>query len=99
MIRHIPVSISSAGDSTLVSSEAGLPIRVREWLLVAGTPTTVTFLSGSTPLTGPLTLVAGGGVQQSERAGGHFVTSPGESLVLRSSVAAVVGGHLVIEIG
>lgn len=98
MITHVAVNVSTLGDTTLVAAQAGKVIRVREWLLVAGGATAASFVGGTTPLTGPMTFVAGGGAQQIDRDLGHFSTRAGEALILRQTAAVQIGGHLIVDI-
>lgn len=90
---------ASAGNTTLVSSQASKKIRVLEFSLTATATLDVQFLSGapsSANLSGPLHANGNGwGIVKNFSPVGLFQSNSSEGLVLNLSAASSVGGSLV----
>ncbi|VTS03300.1 hypothetical protein [Tuwongella immobilis] len=104
-MKNAPISCSASGDNVVVASPGpGRSIRVLGYVLVAGGSVIVTWKRGSTPLSGGMSLIAGGPVSAPiapVMAGGipaQFETAAGEALVLHLASAVAVGGHILYEI-
>lgn len=86
------IDISSSGANTVIAGAAGKRIAVYGIDLVPTTSTTVQLKSGSTALTGPMTLAAPyvKGLLQTGPA--YWVTNAGDALVITLGGAVQTGG-------
>lgn len=57
-----PVSVTSAGNNTIIAVGGGNGIVIRQLILQSSALTTVTFKAGSVALSGPMAFAAGGGL-------------------------------------
>jgi hypothetical protein len=102
-MKFAKIDISTTGDSTIVAAVDGVKIRVITYVVSSDINTKIKFKSASTDLTGPMSvgaytnifngntdLMPGGLV-------GVLETQPGEALIISSTVAAAVGGHIVYK--
>lgn len=102
-MKFAKIDISASGDTTIVAAVDGVKIRVITYIVASDTNTKFKFKSASTDLTGPMSvgaysnifngntdLIPGGLI-------GVLETQPGEALVLSSTVAAAIGGHIVYK--
>lgn len=102
-MNYAKVDISTSGDSTIVAAVADRKIRVLTYVLATDTNTKLKFKSESTDLTGPISLGAYTNIfnGNTDLTPGGLIgvleTQPGEALILNSSVAAAVGGHIVYK--
>lgn len=93
--RHATINVSSAGDNHIVAAAPGQRIAVYELLLWNAQQNTLQLKDGHTPLTGPLTnFPAQTGLLLNFSGSPHFVTSPGQPLVLNLSEAKQVSGYV-----
>ncbi len=90
--QNVAVTPTGTGDQTVITGVAGKQIRVTAYVLVASAATVVTFKSGSTALSGPISLAINGGVSASD-TDYLFETASGADLVINQSVDGV-DGHL-----
>jgi len=89
------INYSTTGDKTVIAAVADQRIVVTGALVVCGAAVTLTFKSGSTAITGPMTFAAGGGFGRDARPDSYlFRTEAGQALVLNLSADAAVGGCL-----
>ena len=89
------INYSTSGDKTVIAAVAGKRIVVTGGLIVCGAAVTLTFKSGSTAITGPMTFAAGGGFGRDARPDSYlFRTEAGQALILNLSADAAVGGCL-----
>lgn len=102
-MNYAKVDISASGDSTIVAAVTDRKIRVLTYLLATDTNTKIKFKSASTDLTGPMSLGAYTNIfnGNTDLMPGGLIgvleTQPGEALVLNSTVAAALGGHIVYK--
>jgi len=90
---------SASGNTAVVSAVEGMKIRVLGYTVVGAGAVNVKFKSGSTDLTGVLTIAgAGGGLTPGPSGLGHFETAKSEALNINLSDAVVVGGHLTYQL-
>lgn len=90
-----PISFSTSGDNTIVSSTTGKQIRVLRLSLVCAGVTVLTWKSSvAGAISGPMSFVANTGISEPFCPKGLMQTAVGESLVLNSSQAVSVGGTL-----
>lgn len=95
LLQTAPINVATAGDATIVPAVAGKRIKVVGYVLVAGGSVSVTWKSNATPLSGPLSLAANGGVSAHAAPPGFVLrTNRGEGLVLNLSGSVQVGGHI-----
>lgn len=95
--HRFPLSIATTGGTTvLVSGVTGRSIEVDNYTVVASGATGVRFLSGSTNITGPMSLAANGSVSANTDNGYLMKTASGESLSIAST--STVSGHLSYRI-
>ena len=89
------IHYTTSGDKTVIAAAVGKRIVVTGALVVCGAAVTLTFKSGSTAITGPMTFAAGGGFGRDARPDSYlFRTDAGQALVLNLSADAAVGGCL-----
>lgn len=102
-MNYAKVDVSASGDSTVVAAVSGRKIRVLTYVLASDTNTKIKFKSDTTDLTGPMALGAYSNIfnGNTDLTPGGLIgvleTAPGEALVLNSTVAAAVGGHIVYK--
>jgi hypothetical protein len=102
-MRFAKIDISASGDSTIVAAVDGLKIRVITYVVASDINTKLKFKSSSTDLTGPMSVGAYSNIYNGNTdlmpGGliGVLETQPGEALILNSTVAAAVGGHIVYK--
>lgn len=90
-----PISISSAGDTTIIDNtkllDSGAPVALEILAigLVTAADVNLTFKNGTTALTGPMPLRE---MLLERGAYPHFTVSPGQDFVITASAAIVVGG-------
>lgn len=85
------VNFSAAGNTSLVVAPSGLTTKTHKLLLVVGGATTLTIQDGSTALTGPIPLGAGGSIVLDYSSEPWFSTS---SFTLNSTNAVQVSGQI-----
>lgn len=98
------INITTAGENILVNAAANEVVEVTAIVLVFDSATIVTFKSGSTAASGPMTFAAGGGVvldpkksiASNER--NWFITAVGEDFVLSMTDNCNVGGWIEYKI-
>jgi hypothetical protein len=84
------VNFTASGDTSVITGVAGKVIYIYGFDLALSTSTTLTFKSGSTALTGPMTLNAYS--KQITDTSPYFVTNPGDNFVLSPGASATVAG-------
>lgn len=92
-----------ATDQTVVAAVTGMSIEVLQYTYTISADSTLTWKSNTTALSGPMPVLASGGVVSASAPAGTFggVTLPlfktgvGEALKLGISAVSTVGGHLV----
>lgn len=96
----VAISESTAADNEIVAAVAGKKIIVTSYVLVAGAAVAVTWKSGTTALSGAMSLAANGGISvDSGHAEGVLKTATGEALNLALAGAVAVAGHLTYYLG
>lgn len=94
------LTITAGQTQTVVAGVAGQKITVLHFTLTTDTDTSISWKSGSNVISGPSPIGAQGGFADGFVAPligdtlGLFETNAGEDLILYSSVAATIGGHL-----
>lgn len=102
-MKYLKVDISASGDTTVVAAVSGTRIRVITYVLASDTNTKIKFKSGSTDLTGPMSLGSYSNIfnGNTDLTPGGLIgvleTEPGEALIINSSVTSAVGGHIVYK--
>jgi hypothetical protein len=102
MQKFAKINATSAGSNTIVPAVANKKIRVLAFTALTDANVTIEVLSNTTAISGPLPLLASGGMATSIGqlgTGGHGVfglmeTEAGQALNLNLSTAANVGGFL-----
>jgi hypothetical protein len=102
MQKFAVINATGAGAHAVVPAVPNQKIRVLAFTALSTSNVTLQFLSDSTPITGPMPVLASGGMATSIGqlgTGGHGVfglmeTEAGEALNLNLSGAAIVGGFL-----
>jgi len=99
------LNFNGTGDTAVVAGVAGQTVRVWQLFFTVDADTLVTFKRGSTVLTGPLTLKAGGAVVL-DPVGDHrdpsrpwFTTGAGEAFVISQTGTAQISGRLYYSQG
>jgi len=90
-LLNAPVDISSIGNNTVIAAVPGKSIYVHQITLALASKTTVTFKSGSTAITGPMSITA---LLESVQATRYFKTVVGEALVIALGDAIQTGGFI-----
>lgn len=88
------ISVSSAGDNTIVAAVASNVIRVISFLISSSGVVNVKWKSAATDKTGLIYLDTKGGAVGPYNPDGHFQTGVNEALILNLSAAVAVGGVL-----
>jgi hypothetical protein len=88
------INATTSGDTQVVAGVTDKRIRVIAFCIVASGAVNVKFRSGTTDITGPMSLVSGGGVAHAYD-GGLFETAVGQPLNINLSAAQQVGGYVV----
>ena len=102
MQKFALINATSAGSNTLVAGVPNKKIRLLAVTTLSDANVTLQFLSNATPISGPLPVLASGGLATSigqlgtggQGVFGLMETEPGEALNLNLSGAANVGGFL-----
>jgi hypothetical protein len=99
--RHAKIDAANLGDNEIIAAKAGVAFLVVAYTIQnsgAATVTTKWKSGASMDLTGPQMFPNpgdGGSIAECKR--GHFMTAPGEALMLNLSAAEQVGGHVTYE--
>ena len=89
------VDAASSGANEIVAADAQHRIKVVSYVLVAASAVTAQWQSGSTDLTGDMSLAASGGIAaSSEPKNPFFQTELNEALNLTLGGAVQVSGHI-----
>ena len=91
-------NVTTLSSGTLVSAHSNRSIEVIGYTLVADAAATVTWLSGTSEISGAMAIAANGGITQYGDNGSLYFTNPGEALVLVNSGTGIVGGSLTYRI-
>lgn len=92
------VAISAAAETQeLRAAIAGRQFEVLSYAFVCDAASTVTFKSGATNISGPMSIAANGGVSSDGGGEALFTTAVGEALNITNS-AGNVGGHITYRI-
>lgn len=96
MLSYAAISASSSGDNTIVAAVSGRRIYVHNYLLIATADVIVTWKSGATSISGPMSIAAQGGVSADGVGPSNtwLRTAAGEALILSLSGAFQVSGHI-----
>lgn len=100
-VKYAVINASASGDNTVIAAVPGKILRLLGYSASAAGAVTATWKSGSTAISGPMTLstgsiefgVFGGGTYMAEY--GIMQTAIGQALILNLGGAVQVGGHLV----
>lgn len=93
-VLQAPVNFNSSGDNTVIPGVMGQTVRVLQFFLAIADVTNITYKSGSSALSGPLTFTS---------AGAHVLDygqlplnclNAGDSFVINSSNAVQVSGTI-----
>ncbi len=95
------INATASGDNTIKAGVAGKAIIVLSLVVIANGDNTITWKSGSTAVSGPMTTIAASGYAEAANAGppgnmlqnAILVCGVGENLILNLAAAGVVGGH------
>lgn len=97
------ISYATASTGEIVAAVTGRKIRVLGYMLVAAGSVVATWKSGSTAISGAMSMVVG--VPVPAPLGGtsldpmpHFITNAGEALNLTLSGAVQVSGHITYDV-
>jgi hypothetical protein len=107
MMKYIPINATSSGDNVVLAGSVypNMCYMVVSYTLLSDANVTITWKSNSTALSGPMPILASGGIATTSNflAGaigspiGLFKTLQGDDdLILNLSGAANVGGHISI---
>ena len=88
------INAATSGDAnTIVAAVAGKQIRVLSYTLIADAAVTATWKSGTTAISGAMSLPANGGAAPTCQSG-VLQTATGEALMMTLGGAVGVRGHL-----
>lgn len=92
LLTEATVSASSSGDNTIVSATASQTTRVFVLQFTVSGDTDIIIKSGSTALTGTITMFAGGSATYEFQDYWWFKTGANEAFIINSSNAVTIGG-------
>ena len=94
--HHAAISVTSAGDSTIIAAVAGMKIRVVSLFIVSsgGTASLKFQSSTTTDLMGPIVVEDQSKFDLDINEYGHFNTAAGEALSLNVSNKITLGGAI-----
>jgi len=98
------IDISTATTAAIVSAVPGRTIRVMQYTLIANDEVVVTWKSGTTAITGPITLIKGTPLVALTGTDGYGSSIPllesslSEALNLTLNGAVQVSGHITYEV-
>lgn len=94
-LQFASISTAASGATQLVAAQAGLQIKVVSYVLIASGAVTAKFQSGSTDLTGAMSLAANGGAVVLGQPSSHlFETAVNTALNINLGGAVQVSGHI-----
>lgn len=107
MMKYLPIYATASGDNVILAGSVypGMCYMVVAYTLLTDANVTVTWKSDSTALSGPMPILASGGVATTSNFLSGTVGSPiglfktvatSDDLILNLSGAANVGGHISI---
>jgi hypothetical protein len=90
---QIPLNFTGSGDQVVVTGAVGTRIAVMQFFFIVSAAATLTFKSGSTALTGPLSFLANGAQVQ------DFIQLPlmcndGDNFIINAAASVTLGGTL-----
>lgn len=91
-LTPLAISTTTSGLKILVAAVTAKIIRVYRMVLTTDAATSLTFQSDATGLSGPIPLLAGGGVALDLGAEPWFVTVTGQGFKMNTSNSANIGG-------
>lgn len=92
-LQHAPINISALGTSVVITGVAGKRIQVYGLFFQCSILTNVTVKSGTTALTGPMSFLAGGGLNLNPFSDVYFEVAEGENFVFQlAGLTGQVGG-------
>jgi hypothetical protein len=91
--NQVPISFTGAGDQVVVTGQTGTRIAVLQFFFIVSATVVLTFRSGATALTGPLSFLANGAQVQ------DFIQLPilcndGDNFVINAASPVTLGGIL-----
>lgn len=86
-LQYAFVAATASGSTQVVPAQAGQRIAVLAVAYMAGQPVSVTWLSGTTPISPPFPLGANGGFTLPYQGQPWFTTAPGQALQISQSAA------------
>ncbi len=93
-----PINFSSSGDNIVVFGVTGKSVLMFRGMGTVSADTVLTFKDGSTSLTGPMTLYAGGSFTYDFSGIPWFQTSLGNNLVINSTNPVQISGVIYYQI-
>lgn len=92
-------------DQTVVAAVTGMSIEVLQYTFTASADATVTWKSNTTAISGPMPILASGGIVSAAAPAGTyggnslplFKTAIGEALKVGINAVSTLGGHLVYK--
>lgn len=93
-LTQASISAASSGDNTLVSATAAQTARIFRIVLVASGAVSIKFKTGSTDLTGAMSLVSGGAIVLDMQSDPWFVTGTNEAFIANLSAAVQISGSI-----
>lgn len=107
MMKYIPINATSAGDNVVLAGSVypNMCYMVVSYTLLTDANVTITWKSDSTALSGPMPILASGGIATTSNFLAGAIGSPiglfktlqsNDDLILNLSGAANVGGHISI---
>lgn len=93
-LKNAKISFSSSGDNTVISAVSGACVKVYGLFFSAVGATNITYKDGTTGLSDPIVIPAGGGDQLAIENEPWFYCVPGDGFVMNSSTATGVAGTI-----
>jgi hypothetical protein len=93
-VLHAVIDTQATTTNAIVPAVSDKRIRVLSYVIIVGSAGTVQWESGTTDLSGAMSLASNGGVAAPFNPAGHFQTGVNEVLNINQNVSANAKGHL-----
>ncbi len=87
------ISSTTTGDHIVIAKQAGKTIQVFSLFLTVGSTVSLTFINGTTNLTGAMAMTAYSQLFLNDRKSPWFTCSPNSDFIINTSAAVTVAGR------
>ena len=93
-VRRAVIDTNQSGDTTIVAADSSQAIQVLGYTIIASGAVILRWKSGSNSVSGPMAVLANGGVSSWNGETPMLQAEVGQALVLNLSAGVQVGGHI-----